>query len=194
MFQAGLQERMQLFEPELVEVSDTCLHLNEKGEGQADLTIQLNTQCILIRKLEKNKPEYFRNKKCADYVLFECIGECWKAHIFEMKRTVKIDTWETEIKKQFQGAMQNILAFSGILGIEIQDIVLHTVYRNDKINDMTNLVKQHLPMHRKDRRRMDWNDRSIALDFLDRKHFRHEKIKLDVETGEGVYSLLDEVR
>ncbi len=42
MFQAGLQERMQLLEPELVEVSDTCLHLTEKGEGQADLTIQLN--------------------------------------------------------------------------------------------------------------------------------------------------------
>ena len=57
MFQAGLQERMQLLEPELVEVSDTCLHLTEKGEGQADLTIQLNSQCILIRKLEKNKLE-----------------------------------------------------------------------------------------------------------------------------------------
>lgn len=190
MFQAGLQERMQLLEPELVEVSDTCLHLTEKGEGQADLTIQLNSQCILIRKLEKNKLEYFLNKKCADYVLFECTGECWIAHIYEMKRTVKTDTWETEIKKQFQGAMQNILAFSGVLGIEIQDIILHTVYRNDKINDMTNPVKQHLPMHRKDKRNTDWNDRNIALDFLDRKRFRHDKIKLDVETGEGVYSII----
>ena len=49
-------------------------------------------------------------------------------------------------------------------------------------------------MHRKDKRNTDWNDRNIALDFFDRKRFRHDKIKLDVETGEGEYSLLNEVR
>lgn len=53
MFQAGLQERMQLLEPELVEVSDTCLHLAEKikldvetGEGVYSL---LNE----VRRLKK---------------------------------------------------------------------------------------------------------------------------------------------
>ncbi|MDE7184857.1 MAG: hypothetical protein K2O40_10385 [Lachnospiraceae bacterium] len=193
MFQTGLQERIQLLEPELVEVSDTCLHLTEKGDGQADLMIQLRTQCILIRKLEKNKLEYFLNKKCADYVLLEHTVKGWIAHIFEMKRTIKTDTWEAEIKKQFHGAMQNLLAFSGVLGIEIQDIVLHTVYRNDKINDMANPVKQHLTTHCKDRKRTDWNDRNITLNFLDRTHFRHDKIKLDLETGEGAYSLCNEV-
>lgn len=69
-------------------------------------------------------------------------------------------------------------------GIEIQDTVLHTVYRNDKIIDMANPVKKHLTMHCQDVRRTDWNDRTIALDFLDRDYFKHDKIKLDVETGE----------
>lgn len=149
MFRAGLQERIWLMEPELVQKSETCLCLTEKGEGKADLKVYLNSECILIRNLEKNKLEYFRNKKCADYVMFERANDAWKVHIFEMKRTVKEETWEKEIKQQFCGAMQNVLAFSGVLGIEIEDIVLHTVYRNDKINDMANSIRQHLSMYEK---------------------------------------------
>lgn len=187
MFQAGLQKRIQLMEPALVEISEECLHLTEKGEGQADLEVQLSNKCILVRNLEKNKLEYFLNKKCADYVLFESTDANWNAHIFEMKRTVKEDTWETEIKKQFQGAMQNILAFSGVLGIEVGDIILHTVYRNDKINDMSNPVRQHPGARHKSN--TDWNDGEISLEFLDRKRFRHDKIKLDIETGAGEYRL-----
>lgn len=189
MFHAGLQERIQLMEPALVEVSDGCLHLTEKGEGQADLEVQFRNKCILIRKLEKNKLEYFLNKKCADYVIFESTDVSWIAHIFEMKRTVKEDTWENEIKRQFQGAMQNILAFSGVLGIEIEDIILHTVYRNDKVNDMANPVKQHPGMYCKSKGGTDWNNGEIALEFLDKKRFKHDKIKLDIETGEGKYRL-----
>lgn len=189
MFHAGLQERIQLMEPALVECSDQCLHLTEKGEGQADLAIRLRNKCILIRNLENNKMEYFKNKKCADYVMFEGIDGIWKAHIFEMKRTVKKETWEKEIKRQFLGAMQNILAFSGILGIKLEEIVLHTVYRNDKINDMANPVRLHPGMARKIANRTDWNDMEISLEFLDQKRFRHDKIKLDLETGEGKYCL-----
>ena len=65
MFRAELQERIQLMEPELVKVSDQSLHLTEKGEGEADLEIQLVNKCILIQKLENSKPEYFLNKKCS---------------------------------------------------------------------------------------------------------------------------------
>ena len=189
MFRAGLQERIWLMEPELVQKSATCLCLTEKGEGQADLKVHLNSECILIRNLEKNKLEYFRNKKCADYVMFERANDTWKVHIFEMKRTVKEETWEKEIKQQFCGAMQNVLAFSGVLGIEIEDIVLHTVYRNDKINDMANSIRQHLGVYDKNKSKTDWNDGEISLGFLDRQKFRHYKIKLNIETGEGKYYL-----
>ena len=41
MFQAGLQERIQLMEPTLVESSDKCLYLTEKGEGKVDLEVQI---------------------------------------------------------------------------------------------------------------------------------------------------------
>ena len=196
MFRAELQERIQLMEPELVKVSDQSLHLTEKGEGEADLEIQLVNKCILIQKLENSKPEYFLNKKCADYVIFENTDTSWKAHIFEMKKTISTNKWETEIKKQFHGAIQNILALSGILGIEITDIILHTVYRNDKINDMANLAKKHFCLHCKNENRSnynteksDWNDVEISLKFLDRKKFKHNKIKLDLETGTGKYNL-----
>lgn len=189
MFQAGIQERIQLIQPTLVECGDDCFCLTEKGEGKADLKIQAHSQCILIRNLETNKPGYFVNKKCADYVLFENTDHGWKVHIFELKRTIKLDVWETEIKKQFQGAMQNILALAGVLGMEIKDIVLHTVYRNDKVNDMVNPVKQHLGKQYSNKSRTDWNKEEIALEFLERKSFRHNKIKLDIETGEGKYSL-----
>lgn len=94
---------------------------------------------------------------------------------------VKEETCEKEIKKQFCGALQNILAFSGVLGIEIADIVLYTVYRNDKINNMTNPVRQHLSIHNKSISRTDWNDGEITLEFLDNKRFKHNKIKLNIE-------------
>lgn len=189
MFQAKIQERIQLIQKTLVESEGECFRLTEKGEGKADLRIHAHGQCILIRNLETNKPDYFVNKKCADYVLFENTDDGWKAHIFELKRTVKADVWETEIKKQFQGAMQNILALAGVLGIEIKDIMLHTAYRNDKVNDMVNPVKQHLAMHYPNKSRTDWNKEEIALDFLNLISFRHDKIKLDIATGEGEYSL-----
>lgn len=189
MFHTGIQERIQLMEPTLVKVSEENLCLTEKGEGKADLEIQLSNQCILIQKLENNKLEYFSNKKCADYVIFENTITGWKAHIFEMKKTVRENNWEEEIKKQFHGAMQNILAFSGVLGIDIIDIILHTVYRNDKINDMANPAKKHLGIHNKSTIKTDWNNREISLEFLDKKKFKHNKIKLDIETGQGQYRL-----
>lgn len=189
MFQVGIQERIQLIQKTLVESEGECFCLTEKGEGKADLKIQAHSQCILIRNLEKNKPGYFVNKKCADYVLFENTDHGWTAHIFELKRTVKSDVWETEIKEQFRGAMQNILALAGVLGIEIRDIMLHTVYRNDKVNDMVNPVKQHLGTHYSKKSKTDWNKEEIVLEFLNRKSFRHDKIKLDIVTGEGEYSL-----
>lgn len=189
MFQAGLQDRLGIIEQTLVEVSNGCLHLTEKGDGQADLKLQLRGKCILIRNLEKNKPSYFSNKKCADYVLFEERNAKWNVHIFEMKRTVSYETWENNIKMQFHGAMQNALAFSGVLGIDIENIVLHTVYRNDKVNDIANPEKQHPITHSKTRQNTDWNDNEITLEFLDRNCFRHDKIKLDIATGNGEYCL-----
>ncbi|MDE7479608.1 MAG: hypothetical protein K2M91_17010, partial [Lachnospiraceae bacterium] len=66
---------------------------------------------------------------------------------------------------------------------------LHTAYRNDKINDIANPAKQHLDMYHKSKESTDWNNREISLDFLEKRSFKHDKIKLDIETGEGKYSL-----
>ena len=117
MFKDNVQQRLTLFEVgqgKNVECSDEIFHLTEKGEGQADVEVSLSNPCILFRDLENRKLKYFKNNKCADYVLFEYQGQNWIVHIFELKKTVKTKEWE-HIKQQFSGALQNALALAGVL-------------------------------------------------------------------------------
>ena len=127
-----------------VKCSDTLLHLTEKEQGEADLELHLQNPCILFQGLEKKGLHYFKNPKCADYVLFEKRENLWCLHIFELKRTVKVKEWET-MKDQFMGALQNALALAGFLDIKIamDKVYLYSVYRNDKISDAANPSRLH---------------------------------------------------
>lgn len=35
----------------------------------------------------------------------------------------------------------------------------------------------------------DWNEEKLMFDLLGEKEFRHRKIKLDIESGEGAFCL-----
>lgn len=196
MFQAEVQKRLALLEKGLVECSAIQLHLKEKKEdGAADLTLNLENPCILFRDLEKRKLAYFKNKKCADYVLYEQKGEEWIVHIFELKKSVGEATWK-EMKEQFAGAMQNALAIAGFLGIhvEVDRMRIYSVYRNDKINRYADPVKMRFQMHLKGNERMrevcvDWNAKEVELQFLGSHSFKHRKIQLNIETGKGICAL-----
>ena len=94
MFCDKLQKRIDLLDQNLVLVSDCEVHLTEKGEGKADLTLHLQNPCILFCGLEDHKLGYFKNQKCADYVLYECSGGQWSVHIFELKRTMSESSWK----------------------------------------------------------------------------------------------------
>ncbi len=192
MFSAELQKRLQLLDEHLVFMDDHQLLLEEKkADGAAKLLLQLQNPCILFSKLEDKKLRYFKNQKCADYILYECKEDSWEMHIFELKRSIGVASWE-QIKEQAKGAMQNGLAIAGFLGIEVnlKRTHLYSVYRNDKINDYANPGKLRYQMNKRgsaeySRERCDWNARKVRLDFLGEREFVHHKVALNPEDGKG---------
>lgn len=193
MFSAKVQKRIDLLRQECIDVSDERLTLTEKSEeGTAELQMDLEYPCILFRNLEKKKLQYFKNEKCADYIVFENREESWILHILEFKKTVTGSKWEEDVKSQFRGAMQNALAIAGFMDIplELSRTTLYTAYRNDKINDVANPVKLRPGLHERDSegmsaRRGDWNEEKVRIDYLDTECLRHIKIPLDIADGKG---------
>ena len=86
-------------------------------------------------------------------------------------------------------------ALAGVLGIqvELRNLVLYTVYRNDKLNDAANPARLRCNMHKKENLPeidySDWNEARITLDFVEDVAGKHHKIKLDIESGMGEYDL-----
>lgn len=196
MFPGELQKRLDLLDSHLIVISDSQIHIDEKREqGRADLTLNLQNPCILFMGLEEHRLGYFKNKKCADHVMFEQKENDWILHIFEMKRSVGEKEWK-KIKEQFRGAIQNALALAGFLDItiDLNRVCVYSVYRNDKLNDVSNPVKLRYQMHDREPRKWaedcrDWNEDRIRLDFLNIERFRHNKIPLDVAEGTGTYNM-----
>jgi len=198
-FSAEVQKRIDLLRKECIDTSDKQLELTERSEqGTAELQMDLQYPCILFKKLEKHKLQYFKNDKCADYIVFENRGKSWLLHIFELKRTVTNLKWEDEIKNQFRGAMQNALAIAGFMGIPIvlSQTRLYTAYRNDKINDAANPIKLRAGLHERGSEELaakgsDWNEEKVRIDFLDVGYLRHIRIRLDITNGRGHAKLSD---
>lgn len=196
MFEEKVQKRLQLLDSgadsnKLVEFAEREIHLLEVEEGQADLTVLLSSPCILFKKLEDNGLPYFKNRKCADYVLFERKDDNWFVHIFELKRTVKSKSWG-HIKFQFSGALQNAYALAGVLGIEIHmdKVKTYTVYRNDKLRDASNPAKIRYQIQTKQGNaespeQREWNSNTVEIDFIEKIRLEHHKVQLNIETGVG---------
>ncbi|MCM1282646.1 MAG: hypothetical protein NC180_03485 [Muribaculaceae bacterium] len=200
MFDQRLEERLGMMDRNLHTEADHDVQMEEiSPEGRCRLTVYLKAPSILFIRLEKHKLDYFTNKKCADYILFEKRRQGWILHVFELKRTVKETTWEEIIKYQFQGAVQNAMAIAGFLGIPIsyQQTRFYTAYRNDRINCISDPVKQRMRMHnsrgqisnRNTSAQREWNTDRVELDFLGKAEYIHKKIQLDTETGEGEYQM-----
>ncbi|MCD7812815.1 MAG: hypothetical protein LUH20_01955 [Lachnospiraceae bacterium] len=196
-----MKKRLGELDKNLVEYSDDSLHLIEDStEGKADLELKLQMPCILFKHLEDKKLQYFLIEKCADFVVLEYKNDDWFVHIFEMKRTIRPKSWET-IKEQFAGAILNALALTGIfsIGLHLSNVMVYSCYRNDKIDDSTNPAKQRLRMtdvtERSSETQMsasdtDWNEEFLLIPLSqDTVRCHHQKIKLDVETGKGNFTL-----
>ena len=199
-FSAEVRKRIDLLHQDCIDDSDKQLILTEKcKQGAAELQLDLQYRCILFKNLDKHKLGYFKNEKCADYIVFENIDKSWFLHIFELKRTVTNSKWEEDIKDQFRGAMQNALAIAGFMGIsiELSKTRLYTAYRYDKINDVANPVKLRTGLHEKGSERTqtkesDWDDEKVKIDFLETEYLQHIRVQLDIEDGRGRVKLSTE--
>lgn len=198
LFSQKVQKRIELLQQDYVEISDKQFILTEKNEeGVAELCIETHYPGVLFRNLEKKKLEYFKNNKCADYILFENRGKSWILHVFELKRTVTDSKWEEVIKNQFRGAMQNALAIAGFMGISIKpsQIRLYTAYRIDRIDNEANPVKLRLSLQEKNlkgkiSKTSDWDKEKVQIDYLDCTCLRHTRIALEPESGKGKIIIL----
>lgn len=200
MFQEKVQKRLVLLgaseKPcQLVEISDNEVHLTEEGQGVADLQVSLTSPGILFRKVDEHKLPYLKIKTCADYLLFENRNDEWFIHIFELKRTVSTEKWN-HIKSQFAGALQNAYALAGVFGkeIDLDKTKTYTVYRNDKVNDVSNPIKTRCNIHEKQRderiyAQKEWNSDVVEIDFTEKIILEHYKVQLDIEKGEGLCQL-----
>lgn len=171
---------------------------NETGKALIDLTLG-NDMFIAFEKMEKHKISYFKNQCAADYILLQLREGNWYVHIFELKKTVtdgKEGTWE-HIKKQFSGSLQNVIALAGFLNIQIgfEKVFFYTAYRNDRINNTSDPVKQRFENisatlgKTVDSNNTDWNNTTILLDFENNTSFVHKKIPLGQSADSAKYSI-----
>lgn len=195
---SNFNERITFLSNELVKQIRSQYTLEERkenGEALIDLTLG-NDMFIAFEKMEGHTISYLKNQCAADYVLLQLKEENWYVHIFEIKRTVKDESWE-HAKKQFSGSLQNAIALAGFLNIQIafEKVFFYTAYRNDTISNASDPIKQRfenmLAASGKtiDSNNKDWNNETIVLDFESDTRFVHKKIPLDKSTGIATYSI-----
>lgn len=77
--------------------------------------------------------EWLVERKSADgIVLARTPQGQWQAHIVECKKTIKEKSW-AGVRAQLHGSRLRLDAIAGVLGIEIERVVLYTAFREDRI-------------------------------------------------------------
>lgn len=154
-----------------------------------ELEVISDNQCLVIKNMEKHRLGIFQNKKCADHIVFEYIGDRkWNVHIIEMKKAVTNQKWDG-IKKQFEGALINTLALNGYFeNTNIEKIYTYTAFQRDKINALenTNPIEFRARTGEKLPDRSNWNKKVIEI--LDRK-VTHVKIPMKLDGDISVESI-----
>lgn len=190
-------KKLSLMDKNLIHKEDENIDfkiIEKKKDGEGEITIHHNNPCIVIEKLEDHKSNYFKNKKCADYSIFEYKENSYILHIFEFKKSVSTKTFES-IKDQFQGGILHSITFSSYLETEfdLKNVILYTAFRNDKITRTKNTIEQRLNMASSNIRQSEreWNTGIVNFKLWEDTpfKFKHKKIQLDLETGKADYTL-----
>lgn len=190
MFSVFTNERLKLFDSNLVEQSNSGAEIEEPiSDGYAKVSLVSENRLVVFKKMERNGLQNLKCKNCADYIVLEECEKKTKVHIFEMKRTVKSKEW-VHIKKQFVGAILNAYALSGVIDIPVEqkDIQLYTCYRRDLLQTPI-AMRYTLSVRDSVQDISEWNDKEITLKELGESKFKHDKIQLDVENGCATYKI-----
>lgn len=192
--------RLELFDSNLVKTTSDCFVMEENiSTGYAKIDMHVQNYSILFKKVDKHVLGFLKLQNCPDFVLFEYKNEHWIPHIFEFKKTINKKHFEHS-KLQFLGGIQNALAFAGVLGISLSigETILYSVYRNDNLSGISNPAKIRYGMYRHSedeqekknkQAEKEWKNGCASIVFDEYSNFTLKKIKLDVESGEAVYSL-----
>lgn len=192
MFSQKTNERLKLFDSQLVEISNTGIEIEESIEsGYAKVKIICNNKIVVFKNMEKKKLQNLKCKNCADYIIFEETQDGTVVHILEMKRTVKEKEWE-HIKKQFLGAVLNSYALAGVLETEIDErkIEFYTCYRRDFLNSSISM-RVALADRTAKSGNAEWNSGVVKIEESGgfAGEFCHHKIQLDEESGFAEYKI-----
>lgn len=138
-----VQENLRFFDKtkyEKIEEYGQCCFSEKSKDGKATLVCQLNKDAIAIKEPDKNVLTYLSTEKgvrsCPDGFLFvKEKEEKWTLYIIEFKKTLNTSTYDKS-KWQFKMGIHNARAIGAFLGIEIQEIVLCSSYREETISEL----------------------------------------------------------
>lgn len=172
--------------------SGSTFKMEEKREaGKATIEITTSCPCIHVRDMDDRKFKLLVLQKCADHIVFKYDSEndSWDLHVFELKKTISRSKWNNEITKQFEGALMNAYAISGILHIanqDIRNIYVHCGYRRNTTAE--SLIENKLLVG-ESARDVNWLNESLVFDYLPERTIGNVAIQLDKENGHGSFSL-----
>lgn len=177
------------FEPE----SNQYTLEETEEQGKSLLMVSIEDENFCIKKYDdKKRCAFFKTpnqagkndesvSKCVDHVIMQHKNGAWRLHLIEMKSSVGAKTWE-RIKKQNRDAYLEILALSGVLGINFSEITSYTTYESEKFkNDDTNpLTKTALLGKKASNGYEQWESGYMELSVRAGKplQIKHNKIRM----------------
>lgn len=195
MFNNAIKKRIEFIKKDCIQMSNSEIILEEtKESGKAKLKINVKNPCIAFKCLDDNKLPYISWLKCADDIVFEERDGTWILHIIEFKSKVTAKRWQ-HIKEQFKGAILNSLSIAGYLGInfDMNDIKLYTGFKENAIPNqlLANpiMLKRQVGKSCCQNDCFDWNKGKVTLNILDTKSYLHERIELEIDSGEATINI-----
>lgn len=185
------------FEPE----SNQYTLEETEEQGKSLLKVSIEDENFCIKKYDdKKRCAFFKTpnqagkndesvSKCVDHVIMQHKNGVWRLHLIEMKSSVGAKTWE-RIKKQNRDAYLEILALSGVLGINFSEITSYTTYESEKFkNDDTNPLKKTALLGKKASNGYEqWESGDMELSVRAGKplQIKHNKIRMVKDNDNNV--------
>jgi hypothetical protein len=133
-----IKQRLNEIDKTFIEESTEIFILEEtEKEGKAKILLSLSNYSLLCKNIDKQKFNWLKQKKCADYIIMEKKNEEWILHIFEFKKTVTKEKWVMDIYEQFKGAYPRALSIAAFLQINICKVIVYSCYRDEEIIEET---------------------------------------------------------
>lgn len=148
MIPEDVQEKLDFFNKDKYAIAAEKIDLKERKKyGEVCLTCRLNKDTLIFMTPENNTLPYLDEKikyarACPDKFLFELdTDDKWILHVMEFKKTINTASIGKS-KRQFVMGIYNARALAGFLNIQIKEIYIYSVYRNDKIESMDDTLIQ----------------------------------------------------